>query len=141
MWVLYALLAALSAAIVTILTKAGLKDTDSNLAFAVQSVFIIIVMWTIILVQGTAGKMAQFARKEWVLLGTAGIVTSLSSVFTFKALKLGEASLVTPLERTSILFAVIFAAIFLKERITWQVIVGGTLILAGTILIATVKQK
>ena len=140
MWIIFALLAALSAAIVTILTKAGLKNTDSNLAFAVQSVLILIVTWTLVFAQGTAGRLKQFDKREWIYMVTAGIVTACSSLFTFRALKLGDASGVTSIERTSLLFTIIFAAIFLKERITWQVVLGGALILAGAVLISVSKK-
>ena len=140
MWLLYAFLGALTAAIVTVLTKAGLKNTDANLAFAIQSVLILIVTWSVAWVQGSTGKMAQVGKKEWVYLVIAGVVTAMSSLFTFRALKLGNASVVSPIERASLVFAVIFAAVFLKERITWPIVLGSALIVAGAIIIA-VSQK
>jgi transporter family protein len=140
MWILFAVLAALSAAIVTVLTKAGLKNTDSNLAFAIQSVLILIVTWTLVLVQGTTGKLKELGKREWIYLVTAGILTACSSLFTFRALKLGDASAVTPIERSSLLFTIILAGLFLKERITWQMIAGGVLILGGAVLISVSKK-
>ena len=135
MWILWAVLAAISAAIVTVLSKAGLKNTDSNLAFAIQSVLILIVTWTLVLVQGTTGKMAQIGKKDWIYLITAGIVTALSSLFTFRALKLGEVSTVNSIERSSLIFAVVLSAIFLKEKITWPIVIGAVLILSGALVI------
>jgi transporter family protein len=136
MWILYAMLGALAAAIVTVLSKAGLKDQDSNLVFAVQSVLILVVSWTTVLAQGTAGKVMSFGKKEWIYLIVAGIVTALSSLFTFRALKLGEASTVTTIERSSLVFTLLFSALFLRERITWPIVIGGTLVIAGAVVIA-----
>lgn len=140
MWIIFALLAAICAAVVTILTKAGLKNTEPGIAFAVQSVLILVVTWTLVLIQGNAGKLKELGKREWVYLVVAGIVTACSSLFTFRALKLGDASIVTPIERSSLVFSIILAAIFLKEKITWQVVVGGGLILAGAILISVSKK-
>lgn len=140
MWVLFAMLAAFTAAIVTILSKAGLKDLDSSLAFAIESVLIVIVSWMVVFVQNNSGGMAQINTKVWVFLISAGIITALSSLFTFRALKLGNASAVSPLERLSLVFAVIFGAVFLKEKLTWQVIVGALLMAGGALLIAFSKK-
>ncbi|MBC8033044.1 MAG: EamA family transporter [Chitinophagaceae bacterium] len=141
MWVLYALLAAIFAAVVTTLSKAGLKDTESSLAFAIQSILIIIVSWSVVLIQGNAQEISRIDRKTWIYLIIAGIFTSFSSLFTFRALKIGDASVVNPIERTSLVFAIILAAIFLKEKITWQIATGALLIIAGAILIALSKKS
>lgn len=141
MWIVFALLAALTAAIVTTLSKAGLKDIDSSLAFAIEAILIVIVSWSVVVVQKNTGQLAGISTKVWVLLIIAGITTALSSLFTFRALKLGEASAVNPLERLSLVFAVIFAAVFLKEKLTWQVIVGALLMVGGAVLIALSKKS
>lgn len=141
MWIVFALLAALSAAIVTVLSKAGLKNIDSSLAFAIESVLIIIVSWTVVLFQKTSSQLSKVTGKEWAFLITAGIVTALSSLFTFRALKIGDASAVNPLERLSLVFALIFAAVFLKEKITWQVALGALLMAGGALIIALSKKS
>lgn len=141
MWIVFALLAALSAAIVTVLSKAGLKNIDSSFAFAIEAVLIIIVSWSVVLFQKTSTQFSKISSKEWSFLIIAGIVTALSSLFTFRALKLGEASAVNPLERLSLVFAITFAAIFLKEKITWQVAVGALLMVGGALLIALSKKS
>lgn len=141
MWIVFALLAALSAAIVTVLSKAGLKNIDSSLAFAIESVLIIIVSWAVVLFQKSTVELSKVTGKEWWLLITAGIITALSSLFTFRALKLGDASAVNPLERLSLVFALIFAAFFLKEKITWQVALGALLMAGGALLIALSKKS
>ena len=141
MWVLFALLAAFSAAVVTVLSKAGIKNVDSNLAFAIQAVVIILVSWGVVLVQGNVPRLAAIDGRSWAYLLIAGVVTTLSSLFTFRALKLGDASQVNPLERLSLVFAILFAALFLKEKITWQIIIGAVLMAAGAIIIAMAKKS
>lgn len=141
MWIVFALLASLCAAIVTILSKAGLKKLDPSLAFAIQSVLIIIVSWVAVFVQKSSGGVKQIDSRTWVYLIAAGIITAFSSLFTFQALKLGNASLVSPLERISLVLTIVLAGVFLKEKITWQIIVGATLMTAGAIVIATVKKE
>lgn len=141
MWILFALLAAVSAAVVTVLSKAGIKNVDSNLAFAIQAVVIILVSWGVVLVQGAAPQLKSIDGRSWTYLLIAGVVTTLSSLFTFRALKLGDASQVSPLERVSLVFAILFAALFLKEKITWQIIIGAVLMAAGAIIIAMAKKS
>lgn len=140
MWILFALLAALAAAIVVILSKAGIKEVDSSLAFAIQSVLIVIVAWSVVLAQGSLPQLKNIDSRSWIFLIIAGVITTVSSLLSFRALKLGDAAQVSPLERTSLVFAIIFAAIFLKEKITWQIVVGGLLMLAGAIIITLAKK-
>ncbi len=140
MWIVFALLAAFSAAIVTILSKAGIKDIDPTLGFAIQSVLIIIVAWTVVLVQGNFPQIKEIKSSAWIYLIIAGVITTLSSLFTFRALKLGDASKVNPLERLSLIFAIVMAGLFLKEKITWQVVIGAVLMAGGALLIAMAKK-
>lgn len=141
MWILFALLAALAAAIVTTLSKAGIKNVDSSLAFAIQSVLILIVAWSVVFAQGGAAQLKDIEGRAWVFLVIAGVITTLSSLLSFRALKLGDASQANPIERLSLVFAILFAALFLKEKITWQVIVGAVLMVAGAIVIALAKKS
>lgn len=140
MWILFALAAALTAAIVTTLSKAGLKNTDPSLAFAIQSVLILIVAWVTVAVQGHLPQVKSLDSRAWIYLAIAGVLTAVSSLFTFRALKLGDASQVNPLERLSLVFAILFAALFLKEKITWQIIIGAALMAAGALVIALAKK-
>lgn len=140
MWIIIALLAALTAAIVTTLSKAGLKDVDSSLAFAIQTVLIVIVSWSVVAVQGTASQLRDIEGRAWLFLLSAGVLTALSSLLTFRALKLGDASQVSPIERLSLVFAIVLAGLFLKEKITWQIIIGAALMAAGAIVIALAKK-
>lgn len=139
MWIVYAILAAISAALVIVLTKAGLKNVDSNVAFAVQAVLIVAITWTVIAFQGSIVDLKKIEQKDWILLISAGVATTLSTIFSFKALSMGHASAVTTIERSSLVFAVILSIIFLKEKMTWQIVVGAALVLSGAILISLSK--
>lgn len=141
MWILFALLAAVSAAVVTTLSKAGVKDLDSSLVFAVQSVLIILVSWGVVAIQGNTAQLKQIDGRTWIYIIIAGVVTAASSLLTFRALKLGDASQVNPIERLSLVFAILFAALFLKEKITWQIIIGAVLMAAGAVVIALAKKQ
>lgn len=140
MWIVFALLAALSAAIVVIFSKIGVKDVDSNLAFAIQSVLIIIVAWSVVAWQGSLSQVTRIERRTWVFLILAGIITCLSSLFSFRALKLGDAGKVSPITNLSFVLALIFGIIFLKEKINWVVIAGAVLMAIGGVMIATARE-
>jgi transporter family protein len=136
MWIVWAILAAVSAALVTVLTKAGLKNVDSSLAFALQSVFILSITWGIVMWQDTLGDIKDIDMKAWLLLSLAGVATTASTLFSFKALSLGPASFVTTVERSSLVIAIVLSVIFLKEKLTWQLVVGAVMIISGAVLIA-----
>lgn len=140
MWIVWTLLAALSAGIVVTLSKAGIKNIDSNLGFAVQSVLIFSLAWSVVWWQGNLGEITGIERRAWVFLIIAGVVTCLSSLFLFRALKLGDASGVGSLDRVSLVFAIAFGAVFLKERIDWQTVVGALLMTAGALVIAVTRE-
>lgn len=135
-WIFFALLAAVSAAVTVVLTKAGLKNVDSNLAFAIQAVLILLITWTVVLSQGKFGDIQEISGKAWMFLIAAGVATTLSTLFSYYALKLGKASYVTSLERMSLVFAIALSVVFLKEKITWQLIVGALAMIGGAVLIA-----
>ncbi len=141
MWILFALAGALLAAIAVVLSKAGLKDMSSTLAFAIQSILILIISWMAALIQKQVPTITNIDKRTWVFLVCAGIATCLSSLFTFRALKLGEASLVTSLERLSLVFAVLLAVFFLKEKLNWQVILGIVLMIGGAVLVGMSRES
>jgi len=141
MWIVFALLAAVSSAVVVTLSKAAIKDVDSSLVFAVQSILILVVSWSVVTWQGNLPDVLQIERRTWLFLVLAGVITCVSSLLSFYALKLGDASRVSPLERLSLVFAILFAVLFLKERINWQVILGAVLMAVGAILIAMASQS
>lgn len=136
MWIVYTLLAAVSAAIVVTLSKAGLKNVDSNLAFALQSVMIFIVSWSVIAWNGTFADIGKVESKAWIYLLVAGVITCLSSLFTFAALKMGDASRISPLDKVSLVFSIFLAVLFLKEKVNWQTLTGAGLMVVGALVIA-----
>ncbi|TGE08364.1 EamA family transporter [Hymenobacter fodinae] len=141
MWIIFSLLAALSAAVVVTLSKVGVKNIESSLAFAIQSVLILTVAWSVVAWQGHLPQVAQIDRRTWLFLIAAGIVTCLSSLFSFQALKLGQASRTSSFDKISLVFSILLASVFLKEKLTWQVLLGATLMAGGAILIAFSKPS
>jgi bacterial/archaeal transporter family protein len=141
MWIVFALLAALSAGASVVLSKAGLKNLDSTLAFAIQSILILLISWSAVLWQKDAAAISSIDKRTWIFLVGAGVATTLSSLFTFRALKLGDASLVSSLERISLVFAVLFAVLFLNERLNWKVVLGVALMIGGAVLIGFSRQS
>lgn len=139
-WIVFALIAAITAAIVTTLSKAALKDIDATTAFAIQSVLILIVSWCAVFVLGKTTEIGKITGKAWLFLVLAGIITAASSLFSFRALKLGDASQVNPVQQMSFVFAILFAGLFLKEKITLQIIIGALLMTGGALLIMFSKK-
>lgn len=140
MWVVFSLMAAFATGIVVTLSKNGIKDVDPIVGFAIESVLIIMVAWGVVIGQGKLADVGNIDKRSWIFLITAGIITCLSSLCSFRSLKLGEASRTSSLERVSLVFSILFAVIFLKERITWQVIVGAALMAAGAVIIAVARK-
>src|SRR5947209_12741406 len=135
-WFTWALLSALFAGLTAILAKVGVKDVDSNLATAVRTVVILIFAWSIVLFRGSAATLAVVPFKAWMFLVLSGLATGASWLCYFRALQLGEASRVAPVDKLSVVVAMTLAVLFLGERLAWQHWVAGLLIVAGTILLA-----
>ena len=135
MWVLFSLSAAFLAAVVVTLSKAGIKNVDSSLAFAIQSVLILVVSWSVVIFQGNLPDLGRIERKAWIYLIIAGVITCLSSLCSFYALKLGTASRTSSLDKVSLVFSITLAVIFLKDKVNWQLIVGAMLMAAGAVFV------
>jgi transporter family protein len=140
MWVLYALLGAPATAVMATLTKAGLKTVDSNIGLAVQSVLIMLIAWGTVALQGNFGQVKELDRRTLKYLFLAGVVTVVSSSSFYRALKLGNASRVVPLHRLFVVFAILLGAVFLKEKVGWQVMAGGSLMAIGALLVASASE-
>lgn len=134
-WLFWALLSALFAGLTAILAKIGVRDIDSNLATAIRTVVIVLFAWPIALVTKSQ-PLAAIPVRTWLFLVLSGLATGLSWLCYFRALKLGEASKVAPIDKLSVVVAIAFAAVFLQERLSWQHYFGGTLILSGAIVLA-----
>jgi len=140
MWILVSILAAVATAIVVTLSKAGIKNLDSSLAFAIQSVLILIVSWGVVIGQGNLPEVARIERRVWIYLIVAGIVTCVSSLLSFRALKLGDAARVSSLDKVSLVFSILLAVVFLKEKVNWQVLIGAALMAIGAVVIAMSRE-
>jgi bacterial/archaeal transporter family protein len=135
MWWIYALLSALFAALTTIFAKIGVESVNSNLATAIRTIIILVVAWGIVLVKGEAKDLADISSKTLLFLVLSGLATGLSWIFYFRALQLGKASLVAPIDKSSVVLVLLFSAIFLGESLTRQSILGVILIATGTLVL------
>ena len=140
MWIVFSLLSALSATCAIVLSKAGLKKVEPSLAFAIQAVLILSISWGLVFFQKKSGDLGKIDQGSWIYLISAGIITCLSSLFQFNALKLGDAALVSSIERLSLVFAIILSVVFLKEQLNWKIIVGVLLMLGGALMITLSKK-
>lgn len=138
-WLLFAFLSAIFAAATSILAKIGIKDVNSNLATAIRTTVILVFSWGIVFAQGLLPKLATLNKTTWIFLILSGIATGLSWLFYFRALQLGEASKVVPIDKLSLVLTIILAGIFLHEKMTFPVIIGSILMTAGALIIALIK--
>lgn len=135
MWVLYALLSAIFAALVSILAKKGLEGINSNLATAIRTFVVLIAAWGIVFFTGRHKEIPNLTGKNWRFLIYSGLATGASWLFYFKALQMGEASKVAPIDKLSVVFTMILAFIFLGEAVSAKAVIGGLLIAAGTLVL------
>lgn len=137
-WLIYALLAAVTAAFVAIFGKIGLKDIDANSATAIRSIIMALFLLGVVVVQGKIGQMSEiFAQKRaMTFIVLTGVSGALSWIFYFLALKYGKVAQVAPIDKLSVVIAVILAFFFLGERISWMNGIGVFLIAVGAILVA-----
>jgi bacterial/archaeal transporter family protein len=135
-WLLLALLSAFFAALTTIFAKLGVRDVPSNLATAIRTVVILLLAWGIVFATGEVTGLRSVAQRTWVFLILSGVATGLSWLFYFAALQRGPASLVAPIDKTSLAMVLVLAALFLGEPLTWKTALGGGLVVAGAIVVA-----
>lgn len=131
-WVIYAILSAVFAALTSILAKIGISDINSNLATAIRTIVVLIMAWGIVFMTGAQIGIQDITAKSWIFLVLSGIATGLSWLFYYKALQLGDASKVVPIDKFSVVISMILAFVILKEDLTFKTVMGGILITAGT---------
>jgi len=134
-WFLWALLSAFFAGLTAVLAKVGVQQIDSNLATAIRTVVILIFAWAVALVTKNQ-PFSTIGKRTWIFLILSGIATGLSWICYFRALQLGEASQVAPVDKLSVVVAIVLAAIFLHEKVSWHHWVGGVLIFTGAVVLA-----
>ena len=135
MWVVYALLAAVFAAFTSILAKLGLANVNSNLATAIRTAVVLVMAWAIVFVTGKQHEVPHIAPRSWLFLILSGCATGLSWLFFFKALQMGDASKVIPIDKFSVVISMALAFLILGDAMDAKAIVGGLLITAGTFVL------
>jgi transporter family protein len=132
MWVFYAILSAVFAALTSILAKIGIENVNSHLATAVRTVVVLVMAWGIVFITGKHVGLTEISRKSWLFLVLSGFATGMSWLFYYRALQMGEASKVVPIDKFSVVISMVLAFAVLGEAMRWQTIVGGILITLGT---------
>lgn len=135
-WLFWSLLSAFFAGATAILAKVGVVGINSNLATAIRTTVVLLITWLIVAAARTPVSLATISKRTWIFLALSGLATGLSWVCYFRALQLGMASKVAPIDKLSVVFAIILAVIFLHEQLSWQQWVGGLLIVGGAALLA-----
>lgn len=135
-WLTWALFSAVFAAATAILAKLGVEGVDSNFATAIRTTVVVVFTWLIAYVARQPGTFDVPSKRTWLYLALSGLATGLSWLCYFRALQLGPASRVAPIDKLSVALVIFFAMLFLGERLTWGKALGGTLIVAGAIFVA-----
>ena len=134
-WLLYALLSAVFAALTAIFAKAGLKNVNSDLATAIRTAVILLITWGLVFFRGNAGGLRVLSRNNWVFLILSAIATGLSWIFYYRALQLGKVSEVSVIDKGSIVFTILLSFLFLHEPMTRRVVLAAALIFSGMLVL------
>ncbi len=137
MWWFYAILSAVFASLTAIFAKIGVADIHSNLATAIRTLVVFVMLWVIVIVRGETKGISSISKQGVFFLIASGIATGLSWLFYFKAIKIGNVSQVAPVDKLSLALTIILAVVFLGESLTLKTAIGATLILAGTLVMIT----
>ena len=134
MWLILALGTSVFAALTSILAKVGISGDNSNLATAIRTLVVLIKAWVMVFITNAQNGIGEISRRSWLFLILSGLATGASWLCYYKALQLGEASKVVPIDKLSVIITMVLAAVFLHERFTPKSIIGCILIGAGTLL-------
>ena len=134
MWFVFALLSAVFAALTSILAKIGIEGVNSNLATAIRTMVVLAMAWGMVFLTGTQSGITEISRKSWLFLILSGLATGASWLFYYRALQMGEASKVVPVDKLSVVITLVLAFAFLHEQPTMKAWIGGALITAGTLI-------
>ena len=134
MWFVFAILSAIFAALTSILAKVGINGVNSNLATAIRTVVVLVMAWGMVFLTNTQGGITDISRKSWLFLILSGLATGASWLCYYRALQLGDASTVVPVDKLSVVITLILAFLFLHEKFTSKSLIGMVLITAGTLV-------
>lgn len=135
MWLLFAILSAVFAALTSILAKIGIEDVNSNLATAIRTVVVVALSWGMVFITHAQSGLSEISRKSWIFLILSGVATGLSWLCYYRAIQIGEVSKVVPIDKLSVVITLVLSFIFLHEEFTIKSAVGCVLIAAGTLLL------
>lgn len=136
MWLVFALLSAVFAALTSILAKVGISGINSNLATAIRTVVVVVMAWGMVFLTNAQSGISEISRKSWLFLILSGLATGASWLCYYRALQIGEASKVVPIDKLSVVITLVLAFAFLHEQFTAKSLIGCVLIAIGTIVIA-----
>lgn len=134
MWMIFALLSAIFAALTSILAKVGIDGVNSNLATAIRTVVVVVMAWAMVFITNAQHGIGEISRRSWMFLILSGLATGASWLCYYKALQMGEASKVVPIDKMSVVITLILAFVFLHEDFTVKSAIGCVLITAGTLV-------
>ncbi len=134
MWFILALGSAVFAALTSILAKVGIDGVNSNLATAIRTAVVLVMAWGMVFLTDAQGGIGSISRKSWLFLILSGLATGASWLCYYRALQIGQASKVVPVDKLSVVITLVLAFAFLHEKFTWKSIAGAVLITAGTLL-------
>lgn len=134
MWAIFAVLSAVFAALTSILAKVGIEGVNSNLATAIRTVVVLVMAWGMVFLTSAQGGVTSISKKSWIFLILSGLATGASWLCYYRALQLGEASKVVPIDKLSVVITLILAFVFLHESFTAKSFIGAVLITAGTLI-------
>ena len=134
MWMIFAVLSAVFAALTSILAKIGIDGVNSNLATAIRTMVVVVMAWGMVFLTHAQNGLAEISRKSWMFLILSGLATGASWLCYYKALQMGDASKVVPIDKLSVVITLILAFVFLHEQFTAKSLIGCILIGAGTLI-------
>ena len=134
MWFVLALLSAIFAALTSILAKVGIEGVNSNLATAIRTVVVVVMAWGMVFLTNAQNGIAEISKRSWLFLVLSGLATGVSWLCYYKALQMGDASKVVPIDKLSVVITLILAFVFLHEQVTMKSLIGCILIGIGTMV-------
>lgn len=134
MWMIFAVLSAVFAALTSILAKIGIEGVNSNLATAIRTIVVVIMAWGMVFLTHAQNGLAEISKKSWIFLILSGLATGASWLCYYKALQMGDASKVVPIDKLSVVITLILAFVFLHEQFTAKSLIGCILIGVGTLI-------
>lgn len=134
MWAVYAVLSSVFAALTSILAKVGIDGVNSTLATAIRTLVVVVMSWGMVFLTNAQGGIAEISRKSWLFLILSGLATGASWLYYYRALQLGQASKVVPIDKLSVVITLILAWVFLHEQFNMKSLIGASLIAAGTLV-------